>query len=412
VKTHFGVLMLTLALFPLLSPGQQHSKDLVEPSLAGRAVTLKTLAFSPDGRFLAAGSGETAAAGDQEESGEIAIWDLKTLQVRMLHKLDKGVPSVGFSRDSKTLAVGTWGDQCVLFDVETAKVQATLSGHGQAARGVAFSPDGQTLAVGSYDGAVRLWDYRAGKLLQTLKGHTNWIYCVAYSPDGSILASSSKDESVRLWDAATGKPLKTWDGYGGLLRSVAFDPKGRWLATPCQVGTLKVRTVPEGKILANYIGTGTTDWVAVLPSGKSMVVGHLGDASAKVFAVDFREATTEDEKRIGELIARWDDDRMVVREKASQEMQDMGWIAEPFLTKVIKDAPSAEARMRARLARAGIRSPRPAAELRFHQNDVRCGAFSADGQLLATGAKDGLVVLWDAATYKVKSKLSWPDKGP
>ena len=338
-----AAMVLPLALAPLASLGQVPSKDLVEPPPLGRALHLRSVVFSPDGRLLAAG------VGDPEEPGEAVIWDAKTLRVRVLHKVDKGVPSVVFSPDNKTLAVGSFTEHCYLLDAETGKVQATLSGHGEAARGLAFAPDGQTLAISSYDGAIRLWDYRAGKLLQTLKGHTNWVYCVAYSPDGKMLASSSKDLSVRLWESASGKPLQTWEGYGGLLRVVAFDPKGRWLATPCQDGTLKIRDPQGTKIFANYSGRGSTDWVAIQPSGKSMAVGRLGLGAVDIFPLDFHEATAEDQKRIRDLMALWDDDRIDVREKASQELQALGWLAEPLLTKAVKDSPSAETRMRARL---------------------------------------------------------------
>jgi WD40 repeat protein len=411
MKTHFGALILTVALFPPFAPGQQPSKDLVEPALGGRIVTLRTLAFSPDGRFLAAGSGETAAAGGKEEAGEVVIWDAKTLQVRLLHKLDHGVPSIAFSRDSKILAVGCFGEQCYLLDAETGKIEATLGGHGQAARAVAFAPDGQTLAVGSYDGTIRLWDYRAGRVLQTLKGHTDWVYCVAYSPDGSILASGSKDNSVRLWDPANGKLLRTWDDYGSILRCVVFDPTGRWLATASWDGTLKLRDHRENKLLANFSGNGV-EWVAIQPSGKRMAASRNVARDVQIFPLDIREPTADEEKRIGELIARWDDDRMEVRDKASQELEKMGWIAEPLLAKAMKESQSAETRMRARLARAAIHSPKSAVELRVHQDEVLCGAFSPDDQVLATGGKDGMVVLWDAGTYRIKSKLSWPEKGP
>jgi len=396
---------LCLALFPRAALCQEPSKDLVEPPLLGRTLNLRTVAFSPDGRFLAAGAGET------EEIGEVAIWDAKTLQVRLYHTVGKGVPSVAFSCDSKTLAVGSFTEHCYLLDVDTGKVQATLSGHGAAARGVAFAPDGSTLAVGSYDGTIRLWDYRAGKLLNTLKGHTNWVYCVTYSPDGKILASSSSDNSVRLWDPANGKLLRAWDDYGSILRCVAFDPSGQWLATPSWDGTLKLRDHRENKVLANHFGGGA-DWVAIQPSGKNMAVGHTGGKTVAIFPLDFHEATAEEQKRIGELIALWDDDRIEVRDKASQVLQELGRIAEPLLAKAVKDSASAEMRMRARLARTAIRSPKPAAQLKGHRGDVLCGAYSPDGQIIATGATDARVLLWDATTYNIKATLSWPEKGP
>src|SRR5262249_42274911 len=142
-----SALLLSLALFPVVAFAQEPSKDLIPPPSAGRTLTLRTIAFSPDGRYLAAGSGDTANGGT-EEPGEVAIWDAKTLQLRWHHKLERGVPTLAISRDSKTLAFGSYSQHCYLVDIEANKLQGTLDGHGEAARAVAYSPDGQTLAVG------------------------------------------------------------------------------------------------------------------------------------------------------------------------------------------------------------------------------------------------------------------------
>jgi tricorn protease-like protein len=160
---------------------QQPSQDLVKPW--DRILSVRTVAFSPDGRLLAGG------AGDAKQEGEVVIWDAKTLKVRLVHHVDIGVPSVAFSPDSKTLAIASHSEHCYLLDADTGKVKATLSGHGEAARCVAFAPDGNTLAIGSLDHDVHLWDWRAGKRVRTLKDHIDQVYLVAYSPDGKILVS-------------------------------------------------------------------------------------------------------------------------------------------------------------------------------------------------------------------------------
>jgi WD40 repeat protein len=64
------------------------------------------------------------------------------------------------------------------------------------------------------------------------------------------------------------------------------------------------------------------------------------------------------------------------------------------------------------LEKQGLASPKPLAELHGHHEVVLSCAFSPDGQILATGARDGLVLLWDMSTYQCKTTLTWPSKEP
>src|SRR5262249_3144499 len=101
------------------------------------------------------------------------------------------VESVAFSPDGKTLAAASHDMTVKVWDVATAK-RSTLQGHTHAVYSVAFSPDSKTLASASGDKTVKLWDLATKKERATLKGHTESVMSVAFSPDGKILASASK----------------------------------------------------------------------------------------------------------------------------------------------------------------------------------------------------------------------------
>jgi WD40 repeat protein len=110
------------------------------------------------------------------------------------------VNSVAFSPDGRLLASGSGDKTIKLWDVATGSLVRTLSGHTSWVNSVAFSPDGRLLASGSADNTIKLWDVASGSLVRTLTGHTDWVRSVAFSPDGRLLASGSGDDTIKLWD--------------------------------------------------------------------------------------------------------------------------------------------------------------------------------------------------------------------
>jgi WD40 repeat protein len=189
--------------------------------MAGNSGPVLTIAFSPDGKTLAAGS-------FNDNNNNIKLWDVPSgKELRTLKGHPGFVESVAFSPDGKTLASGSADHTIKLWDVTSGQELHTLAtaaqpflqslpipflwlgGHSDTVKSVTFSPDGKTLASGSLDKTIKLWDVASGKELCTLSGNSEPVFSVAFSPDGKTLYSDSKDNTIKIWDIASGKELRT-----------------------------------------------------------------------------------------------------------------------------------------------------------------------------------------------------------
>ncbi|MGQ9733976.1 MAG: WD40 repeat domain-containing protein, partial [Candidatus Bipolaricaulia bacterium] len=102
-------------------------------------------------------------------NGQVGLAQAGGLPVRTLGFGD--VLSVAFSPDGRYLAVGTSGGSSVqLIDTSSWRVVRTFESHSWSVFSVAFSPDGKLLASGSGDWTIKLWEVSTGDLIRTLRG--------------------------------------------------------------------------------------------------------------------------------------------------------------------------------------------------------------------------------------------------
>lgn len=196
------------------------------------------VAFSPDGKLLAAGGGTPTGFIDDA----VRLWDVATGEPIATFREHRSVWSIAFSPDGATLASGN-GEGITLWDIATGKMNASL-GNG-AARSVVFSPDGALLASGYDSGKVRLWNMATHREETMLDEHNGIVYAVAFSPDGKTLASAGQDGTVHLWNVATRKAIatiripKTW------MVGVAFSPDGKLLASGSSDGLIRLWDIAQ-----------------------------------------------------------------------------------------------------------------------------------------------------------------------
>ncbi|KAI9746513.1 MAG: general transcription repressor [Claussenomyces sp. TS43310] len=195
---------------------------------------IRSVCFSPDGRYLATGA----------EDKLIRVWDIASNKIRNTfsgHEQD--IYSLDFARDGRTIASGS-GDRTVrLWDIEAGQNILTLSIEDGVTT-VAISPDTKYVAAGSLDKSVRVWDISTGYLVERLEGpdgHKDSVYSVAFAPNGKDLVSGSLDKTIKMWElmAPRGHPpangpkggrcIKTFEGHKDFVLSVALTPDGAWV---------------------------------------------------------------------------------------------------------------------------------------------------------------------------------------
>lgn len=308
-----------------------------------------TLAYSPDGRYLALGN----------DVGRVSLLDANTLELVFRHREHDNdrIYSLEFSPDSKILASASADKSVVLWDVENQEEITSLMGHQSSVFKLAFSPDGQRLASGGEDHSVLIWDVDRRQLIHTLQGHSGPVVSLAFDPlRPSRLMSGSWDDRLIDWDLDIEQPLVN-DLVSNALPKITHEA---WISS--------VAVRPIDPILASSDADGNIffwDLEDLLPIGEPITLTNM--ARELEYSPD------------GRLLAA-----VGCGERDEQNNCIAGGL---------------------RLWDASSREP-IGESLNAHQTWISSLAFHPDGNLLATGSWDNSAILWDISDPSSPQMLS------
>ena len=198
------------------------------------------------------------------------------------------IKTLAFSPNGRLLAADDTGGGFSLWSTITRRPIGTeISGHSASAA-IAFSPDGRTIAVAG-SGAISLWDTHTGSIDTSIPVSGNGLVGpLAYSPDGNLLVAALPGGKIGLWDAATQARVGTLRDTGSQgAESVAISPDGQMLAVGDANGKTYLWNLQTEKLIATL-----TNPVGPVPPGLDAQTPYAVDSVA--FSPDGKTLATSD----------------------------------------------------------------------------------------------------------------------
>jgi len=381
---------------------------------------IRSLAFTPDSKLLAAG----------DESGKIHVWQVADgKKLLTLEGHTQIVRTMQFTADGQTL-VSASSDKTVKFwHLPSSKCLRSLLIDSELGEATALSPNMQLLATCGMDGTIELWNLSNSKHLATLQGHTSLINELVFSPSGEILATASQDRNIKLWSLNNGECLATLSGHEEAVCTIAFKPDGTILASGSFDLTIKlwdlrdikntslVATIPahdnvvrglvfspDGKMLASGSGDLTVKLWDVSYSDSPELLKTLGEHTSWLYQVVFSpDGKILASSAIDKKVNLWNLEN-IDNVKFQNTLGGWGnWIRSIAFSPDGKTLASGSDDYTVRLW--NIKEGKVVATLQQHHERVQSVAFSPDGQTLASGSFDLTVRLWNAITSEYLGTL-------
>ena len=289
----------------ILAAGGRDSTKLWDVATSRETITLPIghrhnqggVAFSHDGKTLAISTSKTVELVAIVNRSEDRAHEIHTSNIgglpfnpddkNLVFNGGKGgfcVKNLAFSPNDKSLAMAGYNVTPTVWDLASRQVKAKLEGDS-----IAFSPDSKLLATGGgifgqSSSRVTLWDADTFEERITCRGEgASWVFGVQFSPDGKLVAQTTAFGTILLWEVASGTLHASLKGHTSPVNCVAFHPDGKTLASASEDKTIKLWDVVIGQERLTLRGhTGAVCSVAFAPDGNTLASGST-DGTVKLW---------------------------------------------------------------------------------------------------------------------------------
>ena len=255
--------------------------------LAGESPRIESLAFSPNGQWLAASGGAALF-------GEIQIWDVTSNAPVKAYKISTdSLFGISFSADGERVAFGCTDKTVRMINISDGKELLRSDNHSDWVFGTLFTVDGKRLLTGSRDRAMKLINVANGQFVDDINKLIEGVLCIARHPKEDLVAYGGDLGTARIYHISDNQGrtaanndvnlVREFERQPGPVYAIAYSPDGSQIALGTVGGEVRVYKTADGTRAATLKGhEGAVFAIAFHPQKSQIITGGF-DGKVRVF---------------------------------------------------------------------------------------------------------------------------------